>query len=42
MTDASDDRELGEVLDELVDAVLETKQALWSAPSGTHRQASRT
>ena len=39
MTDASDDRELGEVLDELVDAVLETKQALWSAPWGSHRQA---
>ncbi len=39
MTDASDDRELGEVLDELIDAVLETKQALWSAPWGSHRQA---
>jgi hypothetical protein len=39
MTDASDDRELGEVLDELVDAVLETKQALWSAPWGAHRKA---
>ncbi len=38
MTDASDDREVGEVLDELIDAVLETKQALWSAPWGSHRQ----
>ena len=28
------DRELGEVLDELITAVLETKQAVWSSPTG--------
>lgn len=39
MGEADVDRELGEVLDELIDAVLETKQAVWSSPPGpVHRE----
>jgi hypothetical protein len=32
MDDATIDRELGDVLSELIDAVQQTKQALWSGP----------